>query len=300
MLYTEGEKPGEGAWAMEGREYQSRGYLREPFRLFHLRDTGVEEMDYHYHEFHKAVFFLSGSAGYLIEGRSYFLQPGDVLLVARHLIHRPVIDPSRPYERVVLYLDPGLLDAALPGEESLDLCFRLARERRFALMRPGGEDRRALEDSLRQLEEALREPGAFGGELLARACLFRLLVQLGRLALRDTTDQREGVSRFDPKIAQALDYINGNLDADLSVERLAGLCYTSKYHFMRRFRALTGYSVHQYVTEKRLLAAAGLLRRGTPAQEAGLRCGFQDYSSFQRAFKRQFGATPRQIRGSGP
>ena len=102
---------------MEGKAYQSRGYLREPFRLFHLRDVGVEEMEYHYHEFHKVVFFLAGSAGYLIEGRSYFLQPGDVLLVGRHLIHKPVIDPTRPYERVVLYLDPGLLDGAQPGEE---------------------------------------------------------------------------------------------------------------------------------------------------------------------------------------
>ena len=65
---------------------------------------------------------------------------------------------------------------------------------------------------------------------------------------------------------------------------------------MRRFRTLTGYSVHQYVREKRLLAAAELLRRGASAQEAGLRCGFQDYSAFQRAFKRQFGLTPRQLR----
>ena len=282
---------------MEEQVYQPRGYLREPFRLFHLRDVGVEEMEYHYHEFHKAVFFLAGSAGYLIEGRSYFLQPGDVLLVGRHLIHKPVIDPTRPYERVVLYLDPELLEGAMQGEGSLARCFELARERRFALMRPAAEDRQALKGLLDRLEEALGEQGEFGSALLARACLFQLLIRLNRMALRDTTSQRQGVSRSDPKIAQVLDYINGNLAADLSVDRLAALCYASKYHFMRRFRELTGYSVHQYVTEKRLLAAAELLRGGAAAQEAGLRCGFQDYSAFQRAFKRQFGLTPRQLRG---
>ena len=282
---------------MEEQVYQPRGYLREPFRLFHLRDVGVEEMEYHYHEFHKAVFFLAGSAGYLIEGRSYFLQPGDVLLVGRHLIHKPVIDPTRPYERVVLYLDPELLEGAMQGEGSLARCFELARERRFALMRPAAEDRQALKGLLDRLEEALGERGEFGSALLARACLFQLLIRLNRMALRDTTSQRQGVSRSDPKIAQVLDYINGNLAADLSVDRLAALCYASKYHFMRRFRELTGYSVHQYVTEKRLLAAAELLRGGAAAQEAGLRCGFQDYSAFQRAFKRQFGLTPRQLRG---
>jgi AraC-like DNA-binding protein len=100
---------------------------------------------------------------------------------------------------------------------------------------------------------------------------------------------------MDPKVAQVLSYINAHLDGDLSVAGLAGLVYTSKYHFMRRFRAQTGYSVHQYVLEKRLLAAAALLRAGTPAQQAGLRCGFQDYSAFYRAFKRQFGVPPRQF-----
>ena len=47
--------------------------------------------------------------------------------------------------------------------------------------------------------------------------------------------------------------------------------------------------------EERLLAAADLLRAGVSAQSACTRCGFQDYSTFQRAFRRQFGSTPRDL-----
>lgn len=276
-------------------DYQKRGYLREPFRVFHLRDVGLEEMAYHYHEFHKIVILLGGKAGYLIEGRSYFLRPWDVLLVARHQIHKPEIDPGAPYERVVIYLDPDFLAQGGGCGEDLSLCFQEAARREFALMRPRDRDRGRLERLLSGLEEALkdREPG---GELLARTWLWQLVIALTRLQARDRTSQEEGVSRSDPKVDQVLSYVNGHLEEDLTVERLAALAYTSQYHFMRLFRTRTGYTVHQYVTEKRLLAAAGLLREGASAQEACARCGFQDYSAFHRAFKRQFGLTPRQMK----
>lgn len=279
-------------------DYQKRGYLREPFRVFHLRDVGLEEMAYHYHEFHKIVILLGGKAGYLIEGRSYFLRPWDVLLVARHQIHKPEIDPGAPYERVVIYLDPDFLAQGGGCGEDLSACFQEAARREFALMRPRDRDRGRLERLLSGLEEALedREPG---GALLARTWLWQLVIALTRLQARDRTSQEEGVSRSDPKVDQVLSYVNGHLEEDLTVERLAALAYTSQYHFMRLFRARTGYTVHQYVTEKRLLAAAGLLREGASAQEACARCGFQDYSAFHRAFRRQFGLTPRQMKEGG-
>ena len=278
----------------ENANYRKRGYLLEPFRLFHLRDVGVEEMEYHYHEFDKIVIFLSGTASYIIEGRAYHLEPWDVLLVSHHLIHKPVIDPEDPYERVVIYLSPDFVRGDRGPEGDLSACFRLARERQFALMRPDAAQREELARRLAALEGALAE-GGFGAELMRSTCVVQLLIGLNRAMVRDHTDRDRSASDYDPKIARALSYINEHLGGDLSVETLAARAYTSKYHFMRRFKLLTGYSVHRYVTEKRLLAAAALLRAGSTAQSACARCGFQAYSAFQRAFRAQFGMTPRQM-----
>ena len=278
----------------ENANYRKRGYLYEPFRLFHLRDVGVEEMEYHYHEFDKVVIFLSGTAGYIIEGRTYFLEPWDVLLVSHHLIHKPVIDPAEPYERVVIYLTPDFIRASGGRESDLGACFRLARERQFALMRPDGKQRELLSDRLDTLEDALADDG-FGAELMRSTAMTQLLIQLNRAMVCDHTDRNKAASDYDPKIAKTLSYINEHLGEELSVDSLAGQVYTSKYNFMRRFKQFTGYSVHRYVTQKRLLAAADLLRGGVSAQNACARCGFQDYSAFQRAFRRQFGLTPRQM-----
>ena len=277
-----------------GANFRKKGYLHEDFRLFHLRDVGVEEMEYHYHEFDKIVIFLSGTASYIMEGRSYFLAPWDVLLVSHHLIHKPVIDPNDPYERVVIYLDPGFIRSHSTKDADLTSCFRLARQRQFALMRPDPEQKEQLRQLLQALEQTLGDK-AFAGGLLARTCFLQLLIHLNRAMVRDHTHQDKTASRYDPKIERALSYINDHLAEELSVDTLAGQVYTSKYHFMRRFKQLTGCSVHRYITQKRLLAAAELLRSGVSAQTACTRCGFQDYSAFQRAFRRQFGVTPRDL-----
>ncbi len=278
----------------ENTNFRKKGYLHEEFRLFHLRDVGVEEMEYHYHEFDKIVIFLSGTASYIVEGRSYFLEPWDVLLVSHHLIHKPVIDPNDPYERVVIYLDPGFIRSQSGTDGDLSACFRLARQRQFALMRPEGAQRRQLRQLLQTLEDALAD-GGFAGTLLARTCFLQLLIHLNREMVKDHTHRDKSASRNDPKIERALSYINDHLAEDLSIDTLAGQVYTSKYHFMRRFKELTGCSVHRYITQKRLLAAADLLRSGMSAQNACARCGFQDYSAFQRAFRAQFGMTPRDM-----
>ena len=45
-----------------------RGYLKEDFRLFHLKDSRAQKLDYHYHEFDKLILFLGGKVAYLVEG----------------------------------------------------------------------------------------------------------------------------------------------------------------------------------------------------------------------------------------
>ena len=66
---------------MEQQEYAQRGYLREDFRLFHLKGAMEEQLDWHYHTFHKLIFFLGGQSGYGVEGRSYPLEAGGVILL---------------------------------------------------------------------------------------------------------------------------------------------------------------------------------------------------------------------------
>ena len=273
---------------MQQNQAPQRGYLHEEYRLFHLKDKAMEQVDWHYHDFHKILIFLGGHASYAIEGQSYDLEPGDLVLVPRGCIHKPEVREEFPYERYVLYLSPAFLERASDETTDLETCFQQAiRHYSFAL-RPARLT--ALIRLLGQVEEAHKET-AFGGHLLGRSLLIQFLIQVTR-AMEGQDMGYVTSAACDEKILSILKYLNLHLTEPFSIEELSRQFYISKYYMMRRFKAETGYTIHNYLTEKRLLLAREKILHGLPLGLVSQECGFGDYSSFSRAYKKRFGVSP--------
>jgi AraC family transcriptional regulator len=82
-----------------------------------------------------------------------------------------------------------------------------------------------------------------------------------------------------------------------SLESLAREARLSPYHFLRTFERLTGLPPHQYVRRIRLREAAVRLTTGRDKiLDTALDCGFGDISNFTRAFRQEFGESPRRYR----
>lgn len=273
------------------QQYAQRGYLHEDVRLFHLTGPMEEQLDWHYHTFHKLIFFLGGKASYGLEGRSYPLEPGDVIFVPQGCIHRPEAAPGAPYERVILYLSADYLSREGSAACALDACFSLAKAR-FQFVLRAQSQRRVLLRTLDDLEKA-QQPG-FGQSELSHAVLVQLLILLRRAM--DAQPQTVESLAADEKIAAIMQYLSQNATEAISIDDLAARFYISKYHMMRRFRAETGYTIHSYLTSKRLVLAREQIASGMPVLQAALACGFGDYSSFCRAYRRQFGQPPSSAR----
>lgn len=274
----------------ERENVANKGYLFENFRLFHLRDRRAQQVETHYHEFHKALVFYSGNVDYIIEGVVYSPQPGDILFVPANAIHKPSISPDEDYERAVFWIRPGYLDSLSGEGAELNTCFRLSAQRRACLYNPEAETMSRVKKLIAGLERAVGEE-RFGSRLLADSLFMQLMIEFNRCVLEEKPSRPRSI---DPKIDEALGYINKNLSGELSVERLAGMCYLSRYYFMRRFKESTGYTVHNYICQKRLTAAARLLEEGVGVTEAAMNVGFSEYSSFLRSFKKLFGLTPSE------
>lgn len=266
------------------------GYLNEKFRLFHLKDSQPKEYVYHYHDFHKIIWFISGNVEYHIEGKSYKLEPYDILLVNKGEIHKPFIDPDIPYERYVFYVSGDFLEEH--SEESSDLAFCLKNTHREQsnVIRLAPAESRTLFETAKLLQRAEQEEDYAKG-MYSRILFLKFLIELNRYCVK-SPEVYHKTARYDKKIVEIIHYINENLSRELTIETLSEQFYLSKYHMMRKFKEETGYSIHQYILEKRILAARGLILSGVPATSASIECGFKDYSTFSRAYKKLLDQIP--------
>ena len=86
------------------------------------------------------------------------------------------------------------------------------------------------------------------------------------------------------------------MEEDLSLETLAEVFYASKYHIAHVFKDNIGLSIHQYITKKRLNLCQEAISGGMSITDSYQRFGFGDYSSFYRAFKKEYGISPKDYR----
>lgn len=267
-----------------------RGYLKGDFALFHLSDMKNIQFEYHYHDFNKIIIFISGNVTYLIEGNAYRLRPWDILFVSSSELHKPVIDPSVMYDRIVIWLNPGFLSSH-SRDCDLFTCFNLTCGK-GNLLRLDGKALEYTRTLCTSLEEACKSM-EFGSVVLKNAILLQLMIVLTRELIKDSGNDEIKDINSDKYIKDILDYIYANLKDDLTIDSLAARFYMSRYHLMHKFKQLTGYSVHSYILKKRLIKADALIKSGIAAMQACEQCGFNDYSNFVRSYKKLFGSSPR-------
>lgn len=274
-------------------EKVKKGYLNEDFHFFNLKDQKKNEFETHYHDFNKIIIFISGQVTYIIEGKSYTLKPWDILLVGKNDLHLPIISSTTPYERIILWLNPLFLEEHHKDNCNLLNCFQLATEKKLNLIRLNRMNITSLKQNLSDLEESIKDK-AFGSYILKNALFLQLMVKINRLFLETSFGESIEDIKYDPRIENILSFINLNLQEDLSIDVISEKFYLNKYYLMHLFKQETGYTLHNYIQKKRVIRAAELLRSGLQAGEVCSLCGFGDYSTFVRTFKKEFNLSPKQ------
>jgi len=242
-------------------------------------DPNPSEFYMHAHERMEIFYFLSGDAQYLVEGSVYPLHPGDLLVMNPAETHKLQLISAQPYERIALHFSPRVLRGIDP--EGLLL-------RTFA-DKPLGKQNLYISDRFSSLFSGFDAVGSDAQlRLHMLLILANVLNELSSLAgsASAAADEPESVPQ------QILQYVNLHLFEDISLSSVSHAFFLSSSQLSRIFRRATGSSVGEYIRVKRLLAARERIVTGSSPADACAACGFQDYSTFFRAYKAKFGVAP--------
>ena len=272
-------------------EASKKGFLKSDFEIFYLNDCKSFEFDFHFHDFHKLIIFFNGKVNYVIEGKGYKLRPFDVLLVRNNEIHKPEIDSSVPYERIVIWMKHGKVLEESENEDLLE-CFKERNDRMINLLRLGEKAPDDIRYVLDEIKRTIMQKG-YASNSLKKLMAMQLMIYISRELKKHSLEQASlNHADFDRTMAGIIDHINTNLTKALRIDEISENFYISKYHLMRKFKKCTGYTIHQYILKKRLIRAKDMIKKGKLAAAVSFEVGFGDYSSFVRAYKKMFNELP--------
>lgn len=263
------------------------------YELNHLITNTSFHINYHNHDYHEILYFISGRLKYIIEGTVYNLRPGDILVTNNKEMHKPILDASKPYERYILWIHPKFIEELSDHFVDLSTTFDTASKSNNRVLRPSCNMQTLIANSFSNLEKATAD-NEFGNSLLQKSYLTELLIFLNRVSVENYYEI-ENTQEYDPRINEIIKYINDNLHDQISLDDIAEKFYLSKYHLCRLFKKNVEMTIYQYITKKRLIIAKSLLISGSSVRTAFINSGFSDYSNFVKSFKKEFGVLPKNI-----
>lgn len=281
--------------ALQPQHYSAQQQMKgTSFELQYKRDDYLNVVELHHHDFYEVFYLISGDVTYTIESKLYKVLPGDLLLISPKELHQVHIQSGRSvYERYVLWLSPEYIRQLSTPESDLLSALDPSRTGYRNQLRLQGSDRQRVLSLLEQLYQEDAGEG-FGADLLPGSLLTQFLVTVNRLALRENLSV-EDLSRSSKTVTQVIEYIHVHYGEPLSLDMLAEKFFVSKYHLSHEFQRQVGTGVYRYIQKKRLQIARHLLSEGEKPSDVAALCGFPDYPGFYRAFRGEYGTSPREF-----
>ena len=267
--------------------------LSKDFELYYYNDRPVSGVKSHAHNYYEFYFFLEGDVNLHIAGDIYPLKSGDVVLIPPHVQHHAeVLGSDTPYRRFVFWISREYCSRLMAESADYGYLMQHVTVTGNYVYHYDKISFNALQAKVIRLLEEIHS-ARFAKSAQISLCVNDLVLHLNRsiYEMSHPTAPRKKQNLYQDIIS----YIEAHLEEDLTLDKLAEEFYVSKYHIAHIFKENLGLSVHQYITKKRLALCLDIMKSNTEISSAYLMCGFQDYSVFYRAFKKEYGVSPKEF-----
>ena len=278
--------------------FNTRQYMvSEDFELYYYSDIGMKTLKMHRHDYYEFYFFLAGEVSLEVETPmsdiiKKDLAPGDLTIIPPGIKHHAVIkDADVPYRRFVFWISTEYCEQLMKESPDYGYLFQQAASFGHYFYSLKSADYHAVISKLIRLLEEIHSD-RYGKNTAENLCVRDIVLTLDRI-IYDENNRLEGSD--EAKLFESLvSYIEANIEQPLSLEHLAGEFYVSKFYVSHLFKDILGISPHQYILKKRLSLCRDAVVSGEVISAVYERYGFRDYSNFFKAFKKEFGLSPKE------
>ncbi|MBQ2615070.1 MAG: helix-turn-helix transcriptional regulator [Clostridia bacterium] len=244
--------------------------------------------DIHIHECCEILFCLSGGKTFFIDEKIYEVEDGDVFVINQFEAHKITSSPDAAFRRYVMQIHPSFLYDASTSKTDLSKCFGYRGDHISHKISLSGEEKEALNNVFDRLNQHI----SFGDDILKNICAIEILTIVSNLFFEKNKHHTYDSNYENKALVTAIKYINANFHQDITLDSIAKNCFISVTTLCSLFKTHIGTTVKKYIQSKRITEAKKLLESGESVSATAEKCGFQDYASFIRSFKRTVGVSP--------
>lgn len=229
-----------------------------------------------FHNYHEILLFIGGKTTFLSEEKRIPLSPYQTIIIPKETYHQFINVTDEEYHRCVF----GFYD--IPEfEELIRKCMHSTRVI---------EASREQKQIFSKMNEAV-DLGCSENErqILMRALLALLLSEISH----DHSAVKEG-SKPHEITSKSIEMINADLGTKISISDMAHRLSVSVSTLTQTFKKDMNISIYQYILRKKLILAQQKIQDGESVTSAAIQCGFNDYSSFYKQYKKMFGVMPSE------
>lgn len=278
-------------------EKDNRYYMSDGASVFYIRKNEVV-FPLHTHDFVEIVYTLKGKSNHTINGESYDVRHGDMLVINYDETHE--FESKSEVEYINILIKPEYINMSLGNQDNAFALLNLKEFEDFSNILDktkrkvtfSGDERERIEETISVIHREMNEKPA-GFDLVIRSQLNFLLIMIFRKMSLDLDTRITGVGD------ELLNYINNHSHEHLTLEGLSAMCSYNTSYFSRKFKAFAGMNFTSYLKTVRIEKAKVILRN-TELEIADLitRVGYSDRTKFFSHFKEITGMTPLQYKKS--